>query len=365
MFRLANLLRRSAPRYSGTDLLSLEHPDVARDPFPVYERLRAAGDVHFLPRDDAWIVLSFDAVETALRLPDVFSTSPYAHIDSVLLAAEPDAHAQVRRRVSRYFGPAKLAELEAYALDQARSLLRPRFDAVSELAEPLSAAVAGKLLGLDEAALAVIQRARAAPGPNLEARIRAVDDVVSTAAVFDDLQTDGFTQTQALSLSRLLWLAATSTTERAVAHAVFEMLRTGQRPGQSAVTPFVEEVLRLHPPELVVQRRTTQSVALARESIPAGALVYLCVAAANRDPQQFDDPAEFRPDRTRRRHLTFGGGIHQCIGAALGRSVTVAALRALLSDGRPISAGAALEGLVGWSALNAAPLERLPVELRA
>jgi cytochrome P450 len=81
----------------------------------------------------------------------------------------------------------------------------------------------------------------------------------------------------------------------------------------------VEEALRLRPPFFGFFRRTTRAVTVAGAGIPAGTDVYMGWAAANRDPQMFEQPTAFRLDRGSNRHLAFGFGIHTCPGAALAR----------------------------------------------
>jgi cytochrome P450 len=120
---------------------------------------------------------------------------------------------------------------------------------------------------------------------------------------------------------------------------------------------FIDEVLRLHPPELLVPRLTRQDVTIGGADIPAGALVHICVAAANRDPAMFDAPDRLRLDRPARRHFAFGSGIHHCVGAPLARRIVAAALGALLDAGR-LRALEPLDGLAMFTSLTAhAPLK--------
>jgi cytochrome P450 len=75
---------------------------------------------------------------------------------------------------------------------------------------------------------------------------------------------------------------------------------------------------------------TLAETELAGVAIPAGAVVHLCLGAANRDPEQFADPQALRLDRGSRRHFAFGSGIHHCVGAPLARRVVGVTLAALL-----------------------------------
>lgn len=85
------------------------------------------------------------------------------------------------------------------------------------------------------------------------------------------------------------------------------------------IPALVEEMLRLDPPLHLDMRKTTRDVVLGDVDVPAGALVWLVIGAANRDPRAFEQPAVFDPARTPNRHLTFLPGHHHCIGAPLAR----------------------------------------------
>jgi len=168
------------------------------------------------------------------------------------------------------------------------------------------------------------------------------------------------------SVIRLLWLAATMTTERAITRSVLRLLqhpdvRERVETDPALVGPFVEEVLRLHPPEHMVSRRTTRAVEVGGVTVPSGAPVQLCISAANRDPARFDEPASLRLDRTPKGHLTFGGGIHRCIGAPLARSVIAVAVRTLLQGAPGFRAREPLATIPHFATMTALAPERLVI----
>lgn len=340
------------------DTIDLTAPAIARDPFPHYEELRVAGSVQYLARHDAWIVLDYDEVQDAFARPERFSSQPYAEIDRVLLGADPPDHGPVRRVVSRCFSSEALKALSAFAEEKAVALLRPRMDAVAGYAVPLSEAVAARLLGFDDDAVRAI---RSAP-LEVASRIRVLDELAGRALLYEQLLADGIDDLRARSLIRLLWLAATTTTERVIAYGVLRLLQNAAPPGGDQVPAFVDEVLRLHPPELLVPRLTTGVTRLGEVELPANAVVHLCVGAANRDPAKFENPAALRIDRPPVRHFTFGSGIHHCVGAALGRRVVETSVRVLLTHAPGLRAAQPLENLVGWCSMTANPIARLLVE---
>ena len=354
MISFVNRLRRFA-RGPIARSIDLSAPAVARDPFPHYEELRRAGAVQYLSRHDAWIVLGYDEVQSAFARPEVFSSRPYAEIDGVLLGADPPEHARVRRVVTRCFSAEMIQSLSEFAEEKAVGLLQPGMDAVADYAIALSEAVAARLLGFSEHA---VQAIRSAP-LEVESRISVLDELAERATLYGQLLADGVDDQHARSLVRLLWLAATTTTERVIAHSVLRLLQNPGVRDAGQVPAFVDEVLRLHPPELLVPRVTTQAVRLGGVDIPAKAMVHLCLAAANRDPLKFEAPAELRLDRPQVRHFTFGSGIHHCVGAALGRRVVETSVRVLVTRAPNLRPAQPLENLVGWCSMTASPIARL------
>jgi cytochrome P450 len=106
------------------------------------------------------------------------------------------------------------------------------------------------------------------------------------------------------------------------------------RDDHTLVHQAVDEVLRFEPAALSTTRHTTVDVEVNGRVIPAGQNVLFSLAAANRDPDRYDRPDEFDITRSDIRPLTFGAGVHNCIGAALAHMEAEIALLALV-DGAP------------------------------
>ena len=351
----------------SAETIDLGVPEIARDPFRYYELLRSGGSVQYLPKHGAWIVLGYDDVQEAMSRPQHFSNAPYNEIDAVLLGADPPEQAAVRRVITRYFSAQALDRLCAFAEAYAISLLKPELEIVQGYGLPLSEGVAAELLGLDEVAVNEIRAARL-ESSDVPQLIVTLDRIAERAAMYEALRGDGMTDGQSRSLIRLLWLAATTTTERVIARCVLRLLRHPDlraklQASPDLIAPFVEEVLRLHPPELMVPRQTKEATELGGVTIPAGALVYLSVAAANRDPAKYDNPGELRLDRSSPRHFSFGSGIHHCIGATLGRREIATSLRVLLQHAPRFEASAPLEETELWSTMTANAVARLTIRM--
>ena len=334
------LLRRRPPAEPplSSATIDLRAPDVARDPFPRYEALRQEGSVLFLPRHDYWIVLSHEAVRSAFSRPEYFSNALYRNVDAVLLAADPPEHTAIRRIVAKFFSPTVTARLEDTASRLADALVRPELDVVSDYGIPVSRGVTADLLGLDETSVddivAAETRSKDAADPVADFIVR-FDAMAHRSSMFDALIDAGVPDESARSLVRLMWLAGITTTQRLIAHAVLRLIGDEQdqqalRTDPALMRPFLEEVLRLHPPEHVVLRVARADVELDGVMIPAGAQVRLCLSAANRDPAHYDQPDQHRLDRGSMRHFTLGAGAHACIGAHVGRATASIAVATLL-----------------------------------
>jgi cytochrome P450 len=128
-----------------------------------------------------------------------------------------------------------------------------------------------------------------------------------------------------------------------------------------AIPIAVEEALRLHPPFYGFFRRTTEDTEVAGVEIAAGSDVYMGWASANRDPEVFPEPTEFRLDRGRNRHLTFGFGVHTCPGAALARMELRVVIERLLGRLPDIEIGVREPEYVFQSGGDYAHIVKLPV----
>lgn len=328
------------PQFSA-ESLDLADDSVRFDPLPAYEALRRDGPVHYLPKHDWWLVLGYDEVKAVFAEPELYSSAPYEAVDAVLIGADPPRHASVRRMVSRLFSSGRLSGIIAAARPVAEGLLSASFDLVRDYAAPFSRAVAAGVIGFDEATVADVVAAsdRARDQPNaLGALTAELDRLADRASVYRQLAQDGaaeLCEAELRSIVRFLWLASITTTERVIADCGIALLRDPRlqeelRAQPGLIGPFVEERMRLAPPEHLLPRRMTAAAELGGRAMPAGALVQLCLTAANRDSKAFDAPAEMRFDRPRNRHLSFGSGVHHCIGAALARRTIPIAVEVLL-----------------------------------
>lgn len=328
------------PDFSANGV-DLDSDGATNDPGAVYEALRKEGQVVYLPRNRLWLVLGHEETRVALSRADIFSNAPYRKFDRELLGADPPDHAPVRRLLAPCFAAPVVERLTQSVQDFVADLPRGPFDLVSGLSRPFSELLGRELLGLDMDLVEAIRRAQTlsqAAANSLDDFNARLDELSAHAGILPVLIAQGggvLDPDRARRLVRFLWLASTNSSERLATWLVTRLLQDPDllvelAADRARVPAFVEEVLRLHPPEHIFLRLTTQDTVLGGQQIPGGSLVQLSVMAANRDPRVFDSPETIRLDRSGSRHISFGHGIHHCIGAVLLRTAIVPLVMGLL-----------------------------------
>jgi len=353
-------------------------PEFLADPYTILAKLPSAGKpVFFAPSIGYYVVTSYDAVDQVFRDPATYSAAvaqaPLVPIipeaQQILLAGghkpqpsmvsldEPE-HARLRKPAARAFSMKRVtAMIPTIEATTARLLDAvgdaTEFDLVAALAFPLPANIVFSLMGVPEQDYAQVKQwcgyraalsfGRPAAGDQMAiattmAAYRGyMRDLVGTKTrePGDDLASDLIAihreAPERLSLDEIasilfsLSFAGHETTTGLIGNTVRRLLEDPARwagivrePG--LIPAAVEESLRYDPSVAVWRRVTTRPVTLGGVDLPAGARLFLWLAAAGRDEEAFADPAAFDMRRTDAgHHLAFGQGLHYCLGANLGK----------------------------------------------
>jgi cytochrome P450 len=341
---------------AGTDPLlhALFTPEGQADPYPIYRALLEAGPVHRGP-DGVWYVVGYEACRRVL-LDHGCGCRPHegdpqgGRLSASMVMHDPPEHARLRRAVSWAFTPPEVEPLRdriAGIADQAIEgmLERGGGDAIADLAYPLPAAVIGEVLGLSAAdterfrALAAVgapgtpgeQAAREAD-VRLEAcfkalvegrRDRPVEDVLGRLVAMCD-GGGGLTEEELTSTVMLLYIAGVLTTTSFIGNVLLALdahpeVARRLRDEPPLRLAAVEEVLRWDNPVPVVARNVFEPVAIDGHRMEPGDRVVVVLGAGNRDPARFEDPGRFWLERPGNVPLSFGWGVHRCLGAHLAR----------------------------------------------
>ncbi|MDQ0795452.1 cytochrome P450 [Streptomyces sp. B1I3] len=372
-------------------------PAFVADPYPAYAALRATGRAHYFEPTRQWLVPHYSEVSGLLRDRRLGRT--YLHRfthDEFGLAAPPAAHepfhtlngqgildleapdhTRIRRLVAKAFTP-RTVEMLVPSVERMAAGLVEEFvaagggDLLAAVAEPLPVAVIAEMLGVpegdrallrpwsaaicgmfelnptEETAQAAVQASaefsaylrglitarRGDPGPDLISALIAAHD--------DD---DRLTEQEIVSTCVLLLNAGHEATVNATVNGWWTLFRhPGQlaslRADHSLLPTAVEELLRYDTPVPMFARWVLDDIEIDGTVIERGSQVALLFGSANRDPERFTDAEQLDLSRGDNPHISFGAGIHYCLGAPLARVELEASFGALLRSApgmRPVA----------------------------
>jgi cytochrome P450 len=345
------------------------------DPYPHYDRLRAAASAYEHPVG-FWILSRYDDVSALLRsglsvedrnagpgplrdLNEAVYGDRGRRMGGVsMLDKDPPDHTRLRRLVSKAFTPRAVAALEPRVValvDEALDRVADAgsVDLVAELAFPLPFAVISQMMGMpdiDQERLrdltgTLVRSLEPVTDPDLMTAIMAADDELAATAreviawkrdhPADDLLTgliraeddgDVLDDDELVAQVLLLYIAGHETTVNLIANGVLALLRNPDqlrllRDDPDLAGNAVEEMLRYDSPVQMSRRITLEPYTVDGKEIPVGAFVIASLASANRDEAFWGPDAHLlRLDRDNaRQHVSFGAGVHHCLGAALAR----------------------------------------------
>jgi len=339
------------------------------DPHPTWKRMRDDAPVYRNEEYDFYALSRYHDVEAAHRDPATFSSARGTVLELMghdlsstgqIIFLDPPAHTELRHLVSRAFTPRRTAALEervrglcADMLDAQRD--RDGFDYVQDFGAKLPSMVISSLLGVPdedqetfrhhvdgifhiEPGVGMVNDKSIAAGAAIHRYLAGLIDE-RTLEPRDDLLTAlaqaGLSRRAATDFATLLLSAGTETVAKllgwaAVALAAHPDQRAELARDPSLIPNAVEELLRYEAPSPVQGRWTTRDVELHDTTIPANSKVLLLTGSAGRDERVFPDADRFDIHRELHNHVSFGYGIHYCVGAALARLEGRVALRETL-----------------------------------
>jgi cytochrome P450 len=340
--------------------------EIDANPHPVWRRMRDEAPLYRNERFDFWALSRFADVLAASIDHATYSSARGTvlemigkeHPIPIMIFMDPPQHDVLRALVSRAFSPRRIADLEPAIRDVVTDYLDPvvgsgGFDFVADFGAKVPMMVISAMLGVPQADREQIREWTDAmlhhePGETdpterilpIQAKLfeyfsRYVEDRRKTP--LDDMMTDllhaeveepagkrRLTDTEVTAFISLLSAAGNETVARLLGWAGATLARF---PDQRAVLverpeiipSAVEELLRYEAPSPVQARSVTRDVTWHGESVPEGAVILLLTGSAGRDDRQYPDPDRFDVERDVSRHVSFGYGVHFCVGASLAR----------------------------------------------
>lgn len=357
-------------------------------PHDWFRQMRATSPVYFNRRSPfSWSVFRYAEALHVLNHPDIFSSAPLPGSTQPALPSVPGMdeprHRKLRALVSRIFTPQMVNSLTPRISAVVNDILdtaleKGELDVVQDLAYPLPLTIIAELIGvpIEEYELfrrwsgALVSATVEEAGPAYsEERVQALrslrgyfarqldahrrrprEDLVGSL-LRAEVDGEGLSDEELIDFCQLLLIAGHETTANLVGNAMvcFEEHQEAVaqlRKDPSLMPRAVEEILRCYPSVPGVSRVALRSATLGGQQIEAGQTIHVFIASANCDEAQFPDPYRFNVRREPNRHLSFGHGIHYCLGAPLARLEASTALILLLwrlediqrIPGRPVGA---------------------------
>jgi len=356
--------------------------ELRADPYPAYRALRAQAPVYHSPDTGIWYLSAYEATKAVLRDPRfgrgtrLREAAPGGFADQQaqlrrreltssarnMLFADPPEHTRLRSLVSRAFTPKRVEGLRS----EIARLLEPLLedvaragvvDVVDGLAFPLPVAVIGALVGVPEAdrprfrSLVRASTAIIESVPSVESLAQAEEAVAEMGEYFQDLAAqrrldptddllsamlavedggDRLCEEEVVATAVLLFAAGFETTTNLIANAIYCLLRFPSelrrlREDPDLVPSAVEEVLRFESPVQIDGRCALVPASLEGVEVGTGTVAVTLLGAANRDERVYSEPetfdvGRFAPGSGQPVPLSFGWGIHHCLGAHLARA---------------------------------------------
>jgi cytochrome P450 len=329
------------------------------NPYPFFSELRNEAPLRYDPQRDTYDIVGYDAVVEEVTQPDRFTRKDTSFMNGSLLSTAEPIHSELREMAEEYFRPGFLKEeYKPKIEDRVDELLDSalagddKIDFVEEFAKPLPILIIAELLNVPSDKMDTFRKwsatlATAPEGNSPEAfaeleekqgkAMRELQDLFDAEVsrreespvediimnhIRAEQESDLVDRSNVLANLSMLLVAGNVTTTQYLTNAVWTFeeegiiddLQTGKIPLMDAL----EEVLRYRSPVMALKRIATKDTDIAGTTISEGERCVGWINAANRDPEVFEDPDEFRPGREPDKEpIPFGKGIHYCLGAPL------------------------------------------------
>ena len=385
------------------------------NPFPFYAQLRAEAPVFpvmLRGKQRAWLVTRYDDVLTVLKderfakdrhnamTPEQLKKVPYMpamfkSIEQNMLGLDEPDHTRLKALIHKAFTPRLVEQMRDQIQAETNKLLdkaelQGKMDLMADFALPLPLIMIGRILGIpaeDNAKFSRWTKTFVSAGTNrnplilvpsimgfmgyfkklIKERSRYPKDDLITALVQAKEGNDQFTEDEVLSMIFLLLSAGHETTVNLIGSGMLALLenpdqlaRLRNEPG--LIRTGIEELVRyVVPAEMASERYAREDVTIAGTTIRRGEIVLAVLGSANRDSNYFDNPDTLDITREKNKHLSFGQGIHYCVGAPLSRLEGQIAINTLLQRMPNLRLGVAPEQLRWKGTFILRGLEALPV----
>lgn len=341
-------------------------------PFTWYKAMRTEAPVYYDASMNAWSLFLYEDVQSVIsdyatfssRFPEAEATADNLEARQII-RTDPPLHRQLRSLVSQVFTPRRIATLEPMVTDLFAEILQPllvqsEIDVMEDVAYAFPVAVISAMLGVPpegrRSLKPLIDQAFARRGDQLRIdsslpglqeiyayfrqlqneRLRLPQDDLISDLARAELAGERLSDEDLIGFCRILYSAGFVTTTNLIGNtflcfSMFPEVEQQVRADRALLPGLIEEVLRYSSPVQSVTRLVTRDVEIRGQMLHAGDNLIAYTGSANHDERAFAQPEVFDPTRAANKHLSFGHGIHFCIGAPLARLEAPIAIGQMLS----------------------------------
>lgn len=346
-------------------------PDFRRNPYPFYDMLRTHAPIFYYEPWNSYFLSSYEDCTALLRdtrlghgtwhednVPDQQKALAKMQKDWVLFKNPPD-HTRLRGLVYKAFTPRMVEQLKGMIQRVTHQLLdqvqhKGQMDLIADLAYPLPVAVIAEMVGIPKADQDKFHKLSndLARSLDLTEETAVYDRASEAAAAFTDYLThladkrrqnpqndllsalvaveeagDRLTSNELYATCAFLFVAGHETTINLIGNGMLALLQNQDQfeilqenlTNETIIKTAIEEFLRYDSPVQMTSRIALENINYKNHHFPKGTEVAFLIGAANHDPKQFPNPKTLDITRSKNQHLSFGGGIHYCLGAPLAR----------------------------------------------
>ena len=327
---------------------------IRNNPYDTYDRMRDKDPVHRMRLINAWVLTRYEDVDMALRDHRRFVKDDSSDIYRSMLNSNPPDHTRLRAIVSKAFTPRSVADLHPRIQRIVDDLLNDldgggAFDLIEKFAYPIPITVIAEMLGVPPEDMDIFEdwsndisliiepylteerelRVKRASEELfdyfegiMEQRRREPRDDMITALMNAEEEGDRLNREELLGTLMLLLVAGNETTRNLIGNGTLALLNNPDqlqrlRDNPDLLDSAVNELLRYDSPVQLDGRIAHEDLEIAGTRIQAGERVISAIGAANRDPAVFSNPNSLDIGRREKSHISFGRGIHHCLGAPL------------------------------------------------
>lgn len=307
-----------------------------------YSFLKHYGNIHYFKKDKVWLATGNEEINYILKNEQLFTTSElYKNIDylDILMGELNERNQMIRKMIKEIISTKLFAELEIFIKNQSDQLLNTLLEKnqihfQKEFSEKITLEVMCFVFGFRTELTKDILKKYEPQIQDFQNIMQFFDMIYTNNIEFEEnrladrlkkLIVEKIISTEEASIiSRIVWFGGIDTTSKLISNLLIGLyqdknLTLKLAHDQKLHPKYIEENLRLTPPVEFIQRFIQADTTIGKAKLRKGSIIFLDIRLGNKDANVFESPEQLSFEQNKNRHLSFGNGVHQCLGMGLAR----------------------------------------------